>query len=157
MVNVALVSLVVGLIAGWVGQKSGFCSIGGLRDYLLARDTRLLWGIIAVFVASWAAYPLLIFVLQALPTGIHTIIINGTSAGIANTNPTTITPVLMLVLLVGGIGVGFVSVIADGCPFRQHVLAGHGLNTAKWYLLGFYLSGLVFEIWSIPMLRLIFR
>ena len=37
-------SLGLGLIVGYLGQRSRMCSIGGLRDFVLVRDTGLLKG-----------------------------------------------------------------------------------------------------------------
>ena len=56
---VSIVSLVVGGIVGYLGQRSRMCTIGGLRDYVLVRDTELLKGVIALLVASWVAFGLL--------------------------------------------------------------------------------------------------
>ena len=55
----------------------------------------------------------------------------------------------------GGIGVGLVSTIVGGCPFRQHVLAGQGSRQARFYLLGFYIAALAFGFWSPLLLRVI--
>ena len=35
-------------------------------------------------------------------------------------------------------GLGLLSVLANGCPFRQHVLAAQGSSSATFYLAGFY-------------------
>jgi uncharacterized membrane protein YedE/YeeE len=48
-----------------------------------------------------------------------------------------------LIAIIGGLGVGFVGVLAGGCPFRMHVLAAEGRRTYWFYLLGFY-AGLIF-------------
>ena len=50
-------SLGLGLIVGYLGQRSRMCSIGGLRDFVLVRDTGLLKGAAgALLVASWVAF-----------------------------------------------------------------------------------------------------
>lgn len=56
--------------------------------------------------------------------------------------------------VLGGLGLGFFSNLANGCPLRQHVLAGQGEASAWWYLLGFYLMVLVFPLWVAPLLPL---
>jgi uncharacterized membrane protein YedE/YeeE len=40
--------------------------------------------------------------------------------------------------LLGAFALGFFSVLANGCPFRQHVLAAQGVAGAAYYLVGFY-------------------
>ena len=50
---VSLASLGVGLIVGYLGQRSRMCTIGGLRDYVLVRDTALLKGVGAMLVSAW--------------------------------------------------------------------------------------------------------
>ena len=49
-------SLGLGLIVGYLGQRSRMCSIGGLRDFVLVRDTGLLKGAVALLVATWVAF-----------------------------------------------------------------------------------------------------
>ena len=158
-----LVSLVVGVVAGWLGQRSRFCSIGGLRDFLLARDTSLLLGIVALFAAAWLANPLIDLVRASGPPQL----VEQTTPSASNTS---IDPLLVQkpaegfrwppfsgIIFLGAVGVGFVSVLAGGCPFRMHILAGQGVRDAMFYLAGFYLAGLVFEYWSTPLLRLFAR
>ena len=57
--TVSLVSLGVGLIVGYLGQRSRMCTIGGLRDYVLVRDTGLLKGVGALLLASWVTFGVL--------------------------------------------------------------------------------------------------
>src|SRR5260221_10342881 len=49
-------SLGLGLIVGYLGQRSRMCSIGGLRDFVLVRDTGLLKGVAALLAASWVVF-----------------------------------------------------------------------------------------------------
>ena len=53
---VSITSLCVGIIVGYLGQRSRMCTIGGLRDYVLVRDTDLLKGVLALLVGSWIAF-----------------------------------------------------------------------------------------------------
>ncbi|MFN8455191.1 MAG: hypothetical protein U0401_11080 [Anaerolineae bacterium] len=52
----ALATLVVGIIVGYLAQRSRMCFIGGLRDFILVRDNELLKGVIAFFVTAWLAF-----------------------------------------------------------------------------------------------------
>ncbi|MCL2677493.1 MAG: hypothetical protein FWE85_00385 [Clostridiales bacterium] len=50
--TVTWVSLAIGLVFGFLAQRSRMCFIGGWRDFFLIRDTYLLKGFIAFFVAA---------------------------------------------------------------------------------------------------------
>jgi len=50
------VTLLLGILIGYLAQRSGFCSIGGFRDYFLFRHTRLLSGYLALIVFSFLGY-----------------------------------------------------------------------------------------------------
>lgn len=52
----ALATLVVGIIVGYLAQRSRMCFIGGLRDFILVRDHELLKGVSAFFVTAWLAF-----------------------------------------------------------------------------------------------------
>src|SRR5215472_921012 len=54
--TVSLVSLGVGLFVGYLGQRSRMCTIGGLRDFVLVRDTGLLKGVAAMLITAWLAF-----------------------------------------------------------------------------------------------------
>ena len=165
MAGVGLVTLVVGLVAGFVGQRSRFCTVGGLRDFLIARDTSLLLGVVALFAAAWMAFPAIDLVTHATASAVVE-----QSGGLGGDDPLAVPPAdgspstdtgdwpappLAAVIFIGGIGVGAVSTVAGACPFRQHVLAGQGSRQARWYLLGFYLAALAFGFWSPYLLRFI--
>ena len=165
MVSVALVSLVVGLLAGWIGQRSRFCSIGGLRDLLLTGDTALLRGLLALFVAAWFLYPLSVILSPVSTPELQEVTASAPTddpAMIETPEPTLWATLwasfsrLNMVIFVAGIGLGFVSLLMDGCPFRQHVMAGQGRIDSMVYLSGFYVAALLFHWWSTPLLRLIF-
>jgi hypothetical protein len=173
MLQIALVTLAVGLSVGWVGQRSRFCTIAGLRDFLLARDTTLLLGIVALFAAGWAMHPIMDLVTagntpavveqqQYQPAPEDVLVVPNPSGAPAAVAPGTLggdggwpVPGLAVVIFLGGVGVGLFSTVAGGCPFRQHVLAGQGSLESRWYLIGFYAGALVFGFWSTPFLRLI--
>lgn len=164
MTSVALISLGLGLVTGWLGQRSRFCSIGGLRDLLLTGDTTLLRGMMALFVAAWLTYPVISLLQPTMPpelVEINQSLSNPEDPARLHTEPEASAPLIELswldgIIFIGGVGVGFFSLLVDGCPFRQHVLAGQGWREAQFYLLGFYAAALVFSLWSTPLLRLLF-
>jgi uncharacterized membrane protein YedE/YeeE len=125
----AVASLVVGIVIGFVGQRSRMCFVGGIRDWILARDTFLLKGLVAFVLASWVLFPL-------MP------LFGGAELGDFGT------PIASAILLtaIGGFGVGWVSIRAEGCPFRQHVLAAQGAGGSMMYLVGFLVGAPVFHL-----------
>lgn len=126
-----LATLVIGLLVGYLGQRSRFCSIGGFRDFFLARDTYLLKGYFGVIVGAAGGYILFKFVggdLPGFPLGMD------------------LPPVIpLLIMIAAAVGLGFCSVLAGGCPTRQHVMAAEGKESAVYYLAGFYV-GIVYFI-----------
>ena len=131
----AVASLVVGIVIGFVGQRSRMCFVGGIRDWILVRDTFLLKGLIAFGIVAWVAFP-----------------VGGLLGGIAPAGFGR--PVFMTLLLtvIGGFGVGYVSILANGCPFRQHVLASQGTGSSWLYLAGFFSGAAVFQTVVTPLL-----
>ena len=125
----AFTTLVVGILVGYLAQRSRFCSIGGFRDFFLARDTYLIKGYLGVLAGAAVSFIAFKFVggdVPDFPKGMD------------------LPPLAPFVaMIVGGLGLGFCSVLAGGCPTRQHVLAAEGKESAVFYLIGFYI-GLVY-------------
>lgn len=135
MTVAAVASLIVGIVIGFVGQRSRMCFVGGIRDWILVRDTFLLKGLVAFALVAWVFFPV-----SALLGGAD-------ASGFA-------APVLQTVLftVAGGFLVGSVSILANGCPMRQHVLAAQGDGGAMVYLGGFFSGALIFHLVVSPML-----
>jgi uncharacterized membrane protein YedE/YeeE len=131
----AVASLLIGLVLGYLGQRSRMCFVGGLRDFILVRDTALLKGLLAFALAAWVAFPLARIV-----------------TGVALDPPIGADVVTVLLTIAGGFGVGYVSTLANGCPLRQHVLAAQGVTSALTYLAGFFAGAIVFHVWVAPVL-----
>jgi uncharacterized membrane protein YedE/YeeE len=134
---VSLASLGLGLVVGYLGQRSRMCSIGGLRDFVLVRDTALLKGAGALLVSAWVAFSLARFV-------------SGSGHGLiaAGTTPSGLRAVAAIA--VGAILLGFFATLSGACPLRQHVLAGQGRIGAWWFLAGFYVAAVVYTSWIQP-------
>jgi uncharacterized membrane protein YedE/YeeE len=60
--------------------------------------------------------------------------------------------VTLMLTVVGGVGVGAVSILANGCPFRQHVLAAQGVVSSIGYLAGFLVGAVLFHTLVVPLL-----
>ena len=130
----SVATLLIGVLLGYLGQRSRMCFIGGIRDFILVRDTYLLKGLIAFGVTAWFAFPLVGFVVGARPGPFG-----------------TADAVTVVLTIVGGLGVGLVSTLANGCPFRQHVLAAQGVRSSIAYLAGFFAGAVVFHAWVAPL------
>ena len=131
----ALATLVTGLIVGYLAQRSRLCFVGGIRDFILVRDTYLLKGLLAFGLTAWIAFPLASFAMSIRP--------------VAFAPADTIT--LALTVLGGG-GVGLFSTLANGCPLRQHVLAAQGIVSSISYLAGFFAGAVLFHAWVAPVI-----
>ena len=131
----AVATLIIGVILGYLGQRSRMCFIGGIRDFILVRDTDLLKGLLAFGLTAWIAFPLLGFIFGPQ--------IGGVSSSDA---------VTVLLTVGGGFGVGYVSTLANGCPFRQHVLAAQGVRSSMAYLAGFFVGAVIFHAATAPLL-----
>jgi YedE family putative selenium metabolism protein len=112
-----LVSLVVGLGIGVLAQRSRFCTIGGIRDFILMRDTRLLSGILALIAAA--------FVTNAALGQFH-----------AGFNGQPIAHTEHLWNFSGMVLAGLAFTLAGGCPGRQLILSGEGDGDAAMFALG---------------------
>ena len=126
----AIATLVIGIILGYLGQRSRMCFVGGIRDFILVRDTSLLRGLIAFGATAWLAFPIAGFV-------------NGT--GTTAFGPSD--AITAMLTIAGGFGVGYISTLANGCPFRQHVLAAQGVKSSIAYVAGFFAGALIFHLW----------
>ncbi len=136
MTTAAIASLIVGLIIGFVGQRSRMCFVGGIRDFILVRDTQLLRGLVSFGLVAWIAFPA-----SEMLGGV----------GVGDFSAPTVTTVALAV--VGGFGVGYVSILANGCPFRQHVLAAQGSVNSIIYLTGFFTGAVVFHTVVSPLIQ----
>ncbi len=142
----SLATLAMGMIIGYLGQRSGFCSTGSIRDFLLTRDTRLLRDVAALIAAAFAGY-VLMAALGIMP-GFPAFVKSGNAVSVygACINPYGEqygnVPEILVLTIIGGLGVGLFSVIAGGCPFRQHVRASEGDRGSVAFVVGFYLAGI---------------
>lgn len=102
-----VISLVAGLVVGAIAQYTRLCMVGGIRDFILFHETKLLLGFAAIFVAAL----------------IVNLAIGKFNPGFAG-QPIAHTDGLWNFL--GMLLVGFGSSLLGGCPLRQVILAGEG-------------------------------
>lgn len=111
------VSLVIGLVVGFLAQRSRFCTMGAIRDFILFRQTHLLSGFIALIVVAF----------------ITNLILGQFNPGFAK-QPVAHT---MGIWNFGGMVLsGLAFALAGGCPGRQLFLAGEGDGDAAVFVFG---------------------
>jgi len=102
-----IISLVIGLFIGFLAQRSRFCTVGAIRDVILVKDSRLLYGVIALIVAAF----------------ITNLALGQFKPGFAN-QPVAHTNELWN--FGGMVLAGLAFTLAGGCPGRQLFLSGEG-------------------------------
>ena len=125
-----LLALGVGLIVGALAQRTRLCMVGGVRDLVLFKETKLILGFAAILVGA--------LVCNLILTG-------ATDAGYFHLGvaeqPVAHTDGLWNFL--GMLLVGFACVLLGGCPLRQLILAGEGNSDSAITVLGL-LAGAAF-------------
>jgi len=112
-----LISLGVGLIIGFLAQRTRFCTMGALRDVFLMRDTHLLSGVAMLFGVAL----------------ITNLILGQTKIGF-EAQPVAHSDHLWNFLGMALAGLAFA--LAGGCPGRQLFLAGEGDGDSAIFVIG---------------------
>ncbi len=139
----AMATLVVGVLIGYMGQRSTFCTISGIRDLILRRNSYRFRGLVGIIIGGTIGYTAFKFLggdIPNFPLGMD-----------------IVSPGILVATIVGGLGLGFWSVMAEGCPYRQHVMAAEGRVGAMFYLLGFYAGIAYFFLVTVKWLELLLR
>jgi uncharacterized protein len=111
------ISLGIGLLIGFLAQRSRFCTVGAIRDLILLRDMHLFSGIIALVLAAFVTN----LALGQFKAGFA-------GQPIAHTNG--------LWNFAGMVLSGLAFTLAGGCPGRQMFLSGEGDGDAAVFVLG---------------------
>ncbi len=146
VIAVPIVTLFLGLLIGWLAQRSGFCSIGGFRDFFMFKHTRLLYGYIALIVGAFIGY--LVFWLIT-PTAFENFFwLIGKGLMPVPGAPAGLTVAAYIVLaVVGGIAVGLIGVMLGGCPLRQVVMTSEGNIKSLGFVIGMCIGAVVYTAW----------
>lgn len=143
-------TLVIGFIAGFLGQRSRMCFVGGIRDLYLVKSSYLFKGLIAFVLAAGIGY----FIFNngvAFPWFIGNDIMTAIPGA-----PCSVGTAAYIGAIIGGFGIGFFAVLSGGCPFRNTVLTGEGNIHALFYIIGFFVAGVVFHLFVIDIFKSIF-
>lgn len=112
-----LVSLVIGLVIGFLAQRSRFCTMGAVRDVILIRDYHLISGLVTLIVAAFLTN----LALGQFKVGY---------VGMPIAHSSWLWNTLGMVLA------GLAYSLAGGCPGRQLFLSGEGDGDAAIFVLG---------------------
>ncbi|MBP5291238.1 MAG: YedE-related selenium metabolism membrane protein [Lachnospiraceae bacterium] len=121
------ISLVAGLAVGALAQRTRLCMVGGIRDLVLFRETRLIMGFVAVLASALVAN----LIMTAASSGTYF------ALGFAE-QPVAHTDGLWNAL--GMMLAGFGCVLLGGCPLRQLVLSGEGNSDSAVTVVGMLLG-----------------
>jgi uncharacterized protein len=177
----SFISLLFGFLIGYMAQRSRMCFIGGMRDFILVRDTSLLRGLISFLLTAAVLFPLAgalggstpgypwyaeakskavlelardywAFAACFIPDDV---LLAAQKAAADAVRGMTLPGGLVLsytalAAITGGLGIGYLSTVANGCPLRQHVLAASGNKSARTYLLGFYSGAIIYTYLLLP-------
>lgn len=157
-ITVLLVSIIIfifGLIIGYLAQRSGFCTIAGIRDLLLFKHTRLFLGYLTLISAAFLSYLLFWLIIPVAFPNFYW------AASQANPfipmpgAPEHLTVSSYIILaVIGGFGMGFIGVLLGGCPIRQTVMAGEGNIKSIFFIIGLVLGAIIFYVWILQFLTL---
>ena len=111
------IGLGAGLLIGVLAQRTRFCTVGALRDIILARDFHLITGVLGLIITAL----LMNVIFGTFNPGIE-------NQPIAHSNH--------LANFLGMILAGLSFTLAGGCPGRQLILAGEGDSDAGVFILG---------------------
>lgn len=151
--KIGLITLVIGVIVGYLGQRSRFCTISGVRDFYLLKDPYRLKGFIGIIIGGILGFTLVNLLGGALqnfnnPGGWEFMPMLGDGLDVD--------PLILIPLsAIGAFGMAYFSVMAEGCPFRQHVMAGEGRVSGILYIVGLVFGVVFFDIVIVPYLQLI--
>jgi len=125
-----LISLLIGLAAGFLVQRSRFCTIGGFRDLILFKQMHLMYGAIAFVIAA---------VIANLIFGQFKLGFEGQPA--AHT--------VALWNFLGMVLAGLCFTLGGGCPGRQCVLAGEGDGDSAVFVVGMLFGAAMAHNWGL--------
>lgn len=117
------ISLIAGLLVGYLSQRTRFCMIAGIRDFILFKETKMLLGFVSVIIAA-----MLCNMALTATTGSVFFKLGFVGQPIAHTDG--------LWNALGLFLAGFACVLLGGCPMRQLILAGEGNTDSSVTILG---------------------
>jgi len=146
VIAVPIVTLLFGLLIGWLAQRSGFCSIGGFRDFFMWKHTRLLYGYVALIVGAFIGYLVFWLITPSAFENFFWVLHKGLMP--VPGAPASLTATAYIVLaIIGGIAVGLIGVLLGGCPLRQVVMTSEGNIKSLVFVVGMCIGAVVYTAW----------
>ena len=124
-----IISLVVALVIGFLAQRSRFCTVGAVRDVMLARDFRLFWGVAALVGTAF----------------LTNVILGQFHPGFANQ---PISQTNQWWNFGGMVLAGLAFTLGGGCPGRQLFLTGEGNADAAVFVCGMFVGAGIGHTWN---------
>ena len=168
-ISLTIIVGTIGVIIGFLAQRSRMCFVAGLRDYILVRDKELLLGLFSFVATIWfltsifyatnllkqnipeygrieakSLLPQVIVSDEWIKNIQQAKIIGG--AGEPSVSFSALVNRFFYMSLFGGCLIGIVSVFAGGCVLRQHVLGAQGNQNALFYIFGFYCAVVIYYL-----------
>lgn len=112
-----IISLVIGLVIGFLAQRSRFCTMGAIRDLILFKQIHLFVGLVSLAVSAF----------------VMNLVLNQFNPGFAG-QPVAHT--MHLWNFFGMVLAGLAFTLAGGCPGRQLFLSGEGDGDASVFVIG---------------------
>jgi YedE family putative selenium metabolism protein len=132
---VLIVSVIIGLVVGFLAQRTRFCTVGSIRDVVLMGDSHLLSGLVAFIISA--------FVMNLVYGQFHP----GFTLGMdAETNKAIMQPAAHTVQYLNFLGMvlsGLCFALAGGCPGRQLIMSGEGDADAGVFVIGMFVGAAV--------------
>ena len=151
---VPIITLVLGLIIGYLAQRSGFCSIGGMRDLMMFKHTRLFFGYLTLIGGALIGYAIFWLIIpSAFP--------NFYWAGTQGFTPIPGAPSglqvgsYIILAVIGGFGMGLLGVLLGGCPLRQIVMSSEGGRNSLFFVIGLIVGAVVFHAFTMGLVQAI--
>ena len=110
-------ALAVGLLVGWLAQRSRFCTVGAIRDLVMIKDPHLFNGVMAFIVVAFIVN----LALGQFNPGFE-------GQPVAHTDH--------LWNFMGMVLAGLCFTLAGGCPGRQFIMSGEGDGDSSIFVLG---------------------
>lgn len=144
VVAVPIVTILFGVLIGYLAQRSRFCSVGGFRDFFLFRHTRLMYGYITLIIGAFAGYVLFSLLIPSALAGFPWIMKSGLLSPIPGSPPGLTGAGYVLLAAVSGLIVGLVGVFAGGCPLRQVTMTAEGNTKSLLFVIGMCVGAVAF-------------
>ena len=149
--KIGLATLVIGAIVGYLGQRSRFCTISGIRDFFLVKDSYRLKGLIGIVIGGVLGFALVNKLGGSLDYFSNP---GGWEFMPMLRNGLDVAPVILIpISAIGAFLMAYFSVMAEGCPFRQHIMAGEGRSSGILYVIGLVAGVVFYDIAIMPYLQ----